>query len=150
MKRRRRRTRAGTAMSMTRRPRKSGCGSADLAAPPAAIVDALTTKPGCACCTTTGSQSVEFESFQPATDVIRIDVQARTDVFERERPVRVGAPDPAIHFVEVAAMLRAWRIQSALERDERLFEHGEHQAVTGARGHFRSGLIGYERKICCC
>jgi hypothetical protein len=87
---------------------------------------------------------------ESGADVIRIDAKTGEIVFERERPIGIGAPDPGVDFVDVAAMLGVRRFEPALERDECFLEHSEHQTVAGARGHFGRALIGYERKICCC
>lgn len=38
-------------------------------------------------------------------------------------------------------MLGAGRVETALERHECFFEHGEHKAVARARCDFRGGLI---------
>jgi hypothetical protein len=100
--------------------------AADLSAPTAPIVDSLSPQSATPGRSLSGRQSIAFQTAQAAANVVRIDSKTCADVLECERPIRIDALDPPVYFVEMAPVLGARRIQTALERDERFFEHSEH------------------------
>src|SRR3990172_1219897 len=70
------------------------------------------------------------EALEPLAHVSGIDPQGTADALERKQRASVRARDPPVHLASVMTRLRTARVQTPPERDEGLFEHGQHQAVS--------------------